>query len=223
MFAVMKAGTLAMPKGVEQSRADRPGEDPMRTRLTTSVMPKGVEPRNSWRIGLVFVLATLGGGIAANAQSVASPNAQGVASPSDRTASPAQRSRVSPSTSSSARRFAPPQRGISYNRVTTRPQAAGGATPRRTSAGSGTISQADSLRPFSAQAANPRVPASSSWSQQPQRPASPSPMMVRTTPHNYYPGMRPEQHPNANTAQITSGRRICIPSRGPFLASPARR
>src|SRR5438876_733051 len=93
----------------------------MRAGLTTSVMPKGVEPSKillanrpgvrawqPWVLGFLLVLATLGGPAA---------NAQGVGSANGRMPGPAQRSRSS--LSSSGRTFAPAQRGISYNRVTT--------------------------------------------------------------------------------------------------------
>jgi hypothetical protein len=132
------------------------------------------------------------------------------------------------------RAVAPAQRGVSFNRVTSARQdvvadsgAARIARPGGTSPGSRAASRLDSHRPFSAQA-SPFAGMSSSWSE-PQRPAA-EPAAVRTTRHNYYPGMRTEQHPNANTAKISRSQpHICLPSRGMFLggmsamARPAHR
>jgi hypothetical protein len=156
--------------------------------------------RNSWRMGLVLGLAVLGGGTTATAQADGDRD--------DRTPAQARRSR---SNSPNGRTFAPPQQGVSYNRLTT-------ARPAVVAS-----SQAAWVAPYSSQAvqAQPRA-ARSSWQQGPQRAASPPPGMVRSTPYTYYPGMRPEQHPNANTAQITRGGHICIPSRGQFFGGPSR-
>jgi len=166
---------------------------------------KCVEPLRSWRIGLFCVLATLGHGVAVHAQGAGNAN--------ERTRSTTQRSSNS-----------------SYNRLTTARQGVVSTSSgtARTSVASGRMSQGDSLHPYSDQAlaqagrANSEIPSSST--QQP-RPES-RPVAVRSTPHNYYPSMRTGQYPNANRAQITSGRvgarHICVPSRGQSMAGAVR-
>jgi hypothetical protein len=166
-------------------------------------------------------LVLLGGGTAARAQTGAESRSQPAA----------PQARTNAAKPLSARSLAPPERGISYNRLTTvRTQvmsttspraargarAAGGASPGLL----GSMTQAEAHLPFSAQgpqAARSRAALAGSW----QEPARPAPPDVGSTTHNYFPGMRPEQHPNGNTVQITRGRGrvVCVPSRGQLLGS----
>jgi hypothetical protein len=69
-----------------------------------------------------------------------------------------------------------------------------------------------SLGPYSAQAVqmgrrqmDPRVPQGSSW-QDSRRTGPPPPVSMRSTTHNYYPGLRPGRGPNAS-AGTTQARR----------------
>jgi len=89
-----------------------------------------------------------------------------------------------------------------------------GARPGASPAGSGVKSHADTLRPQNAQAmqarnpaADPHVSAGSSWHQESERPASPARGTVRSTTHNYYPGMRAARQPNANAAHVANAGR----------------
>jgi len=178
--------------------------------------------RDSWRIGLVLGLAALSGGTAANAQSGgAAPNAQvggaaaqaqnggnlngGLSGPVEKDAEHKDSTTSKP---------APAQRrtGSFFDRVTTVRQEAVPSSPP--AAVSGVKSQTDPLRPRNAQAmqtrkpsADPHVSAGSSWHQESERPASPTRGTVRSTTHNYFPGMRLPRQPNANAAPVASAGR----------------
>jgi hypothetical protein len=123
-----------------------------------------------------------------------------------------------PGTSSSAYNRV---RSIRREMVASSPVAA--ARQGGSSAGTGMMSSAAPLHPYSSQAsparaqqaASSRIPTSSSSHQQPPPPAG-APVMVRSTTHNYYPALRPAQHPNANAVRKRS------PSRGQFLAGSTR-
>jgi hypothetical protein len=167
-------------------------------------LPRCTAPLRSWRIGLVLVLATLGQGILARAQSVGTTSV--------RAAAATQRSNK-----------------LSYNRLSSGRQYVVATSSRTagTSGYSGSMTQGDSLRPYSdqmfqAQAARPDSEIPSSSTQQP--PAESEPITVRTTPpRNYYPGMRTGQYLNANTAQISRGGMMgvphtCHPCRGSVMA-----
>ncbi len=173
-------------------------------------LPRCIAPLRSWRIGLVLVLATLGHGVAAHAQGGVSVNNANV-----RAAAATQRSNK-----------------LSYNRLSSGRQYVVPTSSRTagTSGYSGSMSQGDSLHPYSdqmlqSQAARADSEIPSSSTQQP--PAESEPVTVRTTPpRTYYPGMRTGQYLNANTAQITRGRmgvpHICNPSRGSVMAGGMR-
>jgi hypothetical protein len=101
-----------------------------------------------------------------------------------------------------------PSRVYSFNRVTTGGSAVVSvpSPARRAAAPGGTSAAAigsSRARAMQAQAkgAKDRIPASSSWNEGAQRPTSPPPATVRSTTHNYYPGMRPGLAPNVNTPQ----------------------
>jgi hypothetical protein len=181
--------------------------------------------RNYGRFGLVLGLAISVGQSAAHAQvgsttsgaqasgATVSPAAAGdtngglydptqgdnaLTNPSTTTVAPPRPSRVSP-----------------FNRVTTGGSAVVSvpSPARRAAAPAGTSAAATGssrARAMQAQAkgAKDRIPASSNWNEGTQRPTSPPPATVRLSAHNYYPGMRPGQAPNANTPQAArSGQR----------------
>jgi hypothetical protein len=113
---------------------------------------------------------------------------------------------------------APGPASSSFHRVTTTWRGAGGV--------GGPIA-ADPLQPYSVQAQparNSRAAAGSISYSAPSRPVSGPPALPATT-HNYYPGMRPAQHPNANTARTSgrSGKARFLPSGGQLLTGAARR
>jgi hypothetical protein len=145
----------------------------------------------TWRIGMALGLAILGGEAVAKAQAVGSANGStSVATPSGTvpTASAGRATTVPRGgPASTLKRGAPPaasRLSASFNRVTT---ARPGALTANTAKGAST-----------------QVPASSTW--QAQSPSRSQPVGGQTTSHNYYPGMRIGQYPNANRARISRGR-----------------
>ncbi len=224
----------------------------------------------SWRTGLLFVLATLGQGVALHAQDAGNANdntpaaaqagslptgagvstpaaAQGGSSPIGSGVNTPETDQPDSTADSLRARVEATKKqratNRSFNRVTTSRQEVVSTLTRTsrpggtsTAGGTGMISRNDMLRPYSAQArlaqsarANSEVPLSST--QQP-RPES-QPVMVRSTPHDYYPSLRSGRYPNANTAQITrrngitgggggGGGHICVPSRGSAMAGAPR-
>jgi hypothetical protein len=60
-------------------------------------------------------------------------------------------------------------------------------------------SQADPLRPYTTR--SPNVTSSTNASRTPRPPEDDLPAMYHSAPHTYYPGLRANQHPNANTVQ----------------------
>jgi hypothetical protein len=162
--------------------------------------------RNNWRLGLVLGLAILVDETAARAQG---GNTSPVAQAGGAAASPARAGDSNRAASAlaqgddtmldpSATIPAPPRpsRVPSFNRVTTgrREVVAAPAQTARAAA--------------QAKGAKDRIPSGSSWYEGPQRPTGPPPATVRSTAHNYYPGMRPGLAPNANTPQAArSGQR----------------
>jgi hypothetical protein len=147
--------------------------------------------RDHRRISLIVFLAVLGGGAAAHAQ----PSGH-----FDRVTTTAQGDAKSTS---------------KVNRV---------ATAGATAAARKTVARADSLRPFSAQkvaqakASASQTPGSSSWHQEPQRPAAPRPAVAPSQPHTYYPGLRAGralQQP----VKLTARRAAMIP---PIGVTPSR-
>ena len=180
--------------------------------------------RNYWRLGLVLALAISVGQSAANAQvggTSSGAQASGV-TVSPAAGADANRGLYDPAqgdnalTNPSTTTVAPPRpsRVSPFNRVTTGGSAVVSAPSpaRRAAAPVGTSAAATGssrARAMQAQAkgAKDRIPASSSWNEATQRP-SPPPATVRSSAHNYYPGMRPGQAPNANTPQAArSGQR----------------
>jgi hypothetical protein len=155
--------------------------------------------RNDWRIGVALGLAVLVGATAARAQvagpgdggqtggSAAVPQAErqtngGLSDPGQGNPAlkePGEKPVVPPR----------PKRVSSFNRVT---------TARRDA-----VSAPSSAGPVRAQegTAKDRIPKGSSWQQGTQQPTTPPAATVRSSSHNYYPGMRISQHPNANTPQ----------------------
>jgi hypothetical protein len=180
--------------------------------------------RNYWRIGLVLGLAILVsqsaahaqvGGTSSGAQASGATVSPAVAADANRGLyDPAQGD--NPLVNPSATKEAPPRssRVSSFNRVTTgRSEVVSVPSPARRAVAPGGTSAAATgssrARSMQAQAkgAKDRIPASSSWNEGTQRP-NPPPATVRSSAHNYYPGMRPGQAPNANTPQAArSGQR----------------
>ena len=112
---------------------------------------------------------------------------------------------------------APSSRMSSFNRVTTtRRQVV--ASPSQTSrvarsagaaAGAMAASGRAALRPDNspgsrerAKASETAIPRDSTWRQEPVGSTCPAATAVRSTTHNYYPGLRSGQHVNANTAKV---------------------
>jgi hypothetical protein len=195
--------------------------------------------RNNWRLGLALGLAISVGGTAARAQvgnTVAGAQAGGptVSAPAVGDANgglsgpaPGDGTQTDPiATTASPPR---PSRVSSFNRVTTgRSEVVSAPSQARRTAGlggtsavAGKTSPSAALGPYRARATQAqtkgvrdRAPASSTWRESPQRPTTPAPPTVRSTAHNYYPGLRPGQQPNANTPQAagTGQRRNGIPA-----------
>ena len=181
--------------------------------------------RNYWRLGLVLGLAISVSQSAANAQVGGTSSG---AQASGATVSPAPAADANrglydpaqgdnPLVNPSATKVAPPRpsRVSPFNRVTTGGSAVvsvpsparRAAAPVGTSAAATGSSRARAMQ-AQAKGAKDRIPASSSWNEVTQRPSSPPPATVRSTAHNYYPGMRPGLAPNANTPQAArSGQR----------------
>ena len=180
--------------------------------------------RNNWRLGLVLGLVISVGGTTARGQGgntaggtqagspTVSPSAVGDANGGLSQPAPGDSTLTDPSTTA----VSPPRpsRVSSFNRVTSgRSEVVSAPSQARRAAGSGgtsavggKMSPSAALGPYraratqaQAKAARDRIPASSTWREGPQRP--PPPPTVRSTAHNYYPGMRPGEHPNANTPQ----------------------
>ncbi len=179
-------------------------------------------------------------GTAANAQTVGTPSlmpgagfSSGGTSQAELRADDVDASFVGPP--------APPSpRSSSFNRVTTTRRQVVSA-PSRTTAGSGGTTAGVGGGPYhplqtystppqtaGARGAYSEVPAGSSQQTGPRQPRS-QPVMVRSTPHNYYPSMRTGQYANANRAQIARpGKRtgmmpgIGVPSRGRSQAGSGR-
>ena len=174
--------------------------------------------RNYWRLGLVLGLAISVGQSAANAQvggTSSGAQASGV-TVSPAAGADANRGLYDPAqggnalTNPSTTTVAPPRpsRVSPFNRVTTSGSAVVSvpSPARRAAAPGGTSAAATGsyrARAMQAQAkgVKDRIPASSSWNEGTQRPTSPPPATVRSTTHNYYPGMRPGLAPNVNTPQ----------------------
>jgi hypothetical protein len=195
------------------------------------VMPKSAEYRRSWRVGLMVVLATLGHGVAVQAQGVGTTQGAGNTQGVGTTQGAGNTQGVG---TANVRTSATPPRSarLSYNRLTTGRQYVVSTSTRPAQPGgppvaSGSTAQGDSLHPYSdqmiqAQAlrATSEVPSSSTQQPQPES----QPVEVRSTPpRNYYPGMRTGRYPNANTAQISrrggvGAPHICVPSRGSAMA-----
>ncbi len=188
----------------------------------------------NWRLGMALGLAILGSAAAANAQGVGSPDgSSSVATQSGTsttgsvgeaatglvggvpTGSVGGAATAQQDNSSLSRRASPSattRLGSSFNRLTTARRSVV-FTPSRPAVGSagsmtaaGMASRGDSLHPYSTQPRRPssEVPAGSSLQapRQPQR----QPVMVQSTPHNYYPTMRTGQYVNANRAQVSRAR-----------------
>jgi len=177
--------------------------------------------RHSWRIDCVLVLAALICGTTANAQTVGVPATAPVGA--DLSGGLSQPDLRDAELKDSSARIAPPAQQRSsarFGRVTsTRREAVASARPDvvarlgGTSAAAGVVAQGGQLHPYSAQAAqmagsgaDPRMPMGSSG-QESRRPASPPPITMRSTSHNYYPTIRPAQGPNANTPPAVQVRR----------------
>ena len=187
--------------------------------------------RTNRRLGLVLGLAISVGGSAARAQVGGADAGAQAGGPAVSPASGALTNRV-PSepaqadnslTDPSATKVSPPRpsRVSSFDRVTTRRGEVVSAPSQARRAMTGTTSPSAAIGPYRARAtqaqakgAKDRIPASSSWHEGPQSPTSPPSATVRSTAHNYYPGMRPGQHPNANTPQAarTGQRRTGLPA-----------
>jgi len=188
--------------------------------------------RDSWRIGLVLGLAALSGGTAANAQvggAAADAQVGGAAADARNDGHlngglPGSVEKDAEHKDPKTSRPAPAQPRTSsfFDRVTTvRREAVSSSSPATrvappggASAFSGVKPQADPLRPHDAQAkqarnpaADPHVSAGSSWHQESERHANPTRGTLRSTTHNYYPGMRSARQPNANAAQVASAGR----------------
>ena len=166
-------------------------DDPTVERSTSRNVPSAI--MKSYRqISLVFLLAVLADGTAAQAQSPVDGRFNRVTTPGVR--------RTSAGTSSSVR---------SVSR-------SGGIA-----AVAGASSQIDSLRPYSTQAQariqgqSDGTPKGSTWRQESVPIVIPQ-VVTETAPHNYYPGMRSSrsiQQPVTLTARATGAPHICIPSR----------
>lgn len=128
---------------------------------------------------------------------------------------------------------APGHSSMSYQRLTSvRREPVGsssGMVPGRAGArsgGAGRVASGDPLQSYSLrtpQARNAGVPTGSTAHQESRRAAA-APLAVRTTSHNYFPGMRPAQHPNASAARTggrMGGNPRCTPGRGQFLRGEA--
>jgi hypothetical protein len=98
-----------------------------------------------------------------------------------------------------------------FNRVTTTRKEGVPGAPQGARAGSASsASRAAASGPYTSQAmrehraaANSAIPSGSTWRQ--ERPkAAPPPSATRSVTHNYYPGMRPGLHPNADKATVRS-------------------
>jgi hypothetical protein len=183
--------------------------------------------RINWRLGLVLGLAiTVGASIAraqtGGASSTGVPAGGAAVSPTTGgdtnggLSEPAQGDDALSHPNAATAAPPRPSRSAAFNRVTTGrrevvpapSQARRAAGPRESLAVAGKTSASDALSVYRARAAQlqakgakDRASASSTWHEGPQRPMSPPPAMVRSTTHNYYPGMRPGQQPNANTPQ----------------------
>jgi hypothetical protein len=99
-----------------------------------------------------------------------------------------------------------PNRSSFFNRVTTAGQQAAGSASRAARGArqggsqAGMIrSQADPLRPYTSR--SPNVTSSTNVARSPRPPEEDLPAVYRSAPHTYYPGLRANQHPNANTVQ----------------------
>ena len=191
--------------------------------------------RYNWRLGLVLGLAISVGETAVRAQvgGTAAGGQPGGPAVSPPAAGDSNSGLSEPALGDSTLTdpsVAPPRpsRVSSFNRVTTGrrevvsapSQARRAVGPGGTSAVAGKTSPSAALGPYRARAAQAqakgakdRTPASSTWREGPQRPTSPPPATARSTAHNYYPGMRPGEHPNANTPQAagTGQRRNGMP------------
>jgi hypothetical protein len=170
--------------------------------------------RSNWRIALAVALAVLVGERAASAQVGGSPAGDqtggntngGLSEPAEESVMPKD---------PSATTVAPPRpsRVSSFDRVTTaRRDVVSTPSQAGRAGGQGGTSAVGPYRARSVQVQpkgpKERVPTGSSWQQVPQRPTSPSPATVRSTTHDYYPGMRPGRQPNANRPQAArSGQR----------------
>ncbi|MGP0068323.1 MAG: hypothetical protein ACLQGP_32595 [Isosphaeraceae bacterium] len=196
----------------------------------------------SWRFGLLVLLAGLGHAVAVHAQGVAGTNSDpsATAPGANATGGPGGGSPANVQRGGTANVIgrppatAPRLSSRSYNRLTTARQdvVPTASRPVGTSVAAAGMPRpgGDSLHPYSdqmlrAQAAgsNSEVPWSST--QQP-RPETPPVIQRPTASHNFYPSMRTGRYPNANTAQITSGRtgvrHICVPGRGAAMAGGVR-
>jgi hypothetical protein len=160
---------------------------------------------NAWRIGLFLGLAILGGRDAAEAQTPsvagAADQPQPAAGAADRpqpaadTADqpqPAPRPTAPATATAGIRRRSDPY----FNRVVTTGRGPVAAEAR---------GPADPLKPFSPGVREANARAAMGSTRTPPRAASP-PRAVPSS-HNYYPGMRPSRHPNANVAQVRRPRR----------------
>jgi hypothetical protein len=171
--------------------------------------------QNFYRVGVVSILAFVFGGAAANAQFTGAP-------PGGEPTGQDFKGKI-PDTDERDRQLgelvakkaapAPPPRTSKFNRVTTtRKQVVpspGASASRGGSPSSGIAagSRPAAMRPFTPKAANERakatpsgIPTDSTWRQTP-RPASPPATSLKSVTRNYYPGLRPGAHPNADRAQ----------------------
>jgi hypothetical protein len=190
-----------------------------------------------YRIGSAFGLACVLSGAAANAQVPAT--AAGTQSGGAASTAPSGGNSLSDLTDAVDANGAstqpaitkvpapPTSRMSSFNRVTTTRRftvpAAGQAARLARSGGAsgGAIAAARdhalnpinpaSSSPRRSAASSPEVPVGSTWRQAPDRPTRPPATAVRSSTHNYFPGLRSGQHTNSNTAQVTHGGRIRIP------------
>jgi hypothetical protein len=167
------------------------GDDPTLICSTSRNLPSAI--MKSYRqISLIFVLAVLADGAAAQAQSQVEGRFNRVTTTGVR--------RSSASTSSGVRSVSR-SGGI----------AAVGGAPSRT----------DSLRPYSSRAQartqgqSDGTPQGSTWREETVPVVAPQ-VITETLSHNYFPGMRPSlaiQQPVTLTARATGVPRICTPSR----------
>ena len=175
--------------------------------------------RYGWRIRAVLGLAVLFGGTAANAQGGGAVAGAQVGGSSKGSVSSDSGQEDETADDPKATTPAPPPRSRvpTFNRVTSTRRETVPASPQAArsgakSPGTGRAAQSDPGRPYTSQAlqararaAKAQVPAGSTGQPGPRRRAIPPPPAIESTTRNYYPGMKPGQQLNANTAQVKRG------------------